>query len=476
MRRVVRSVLVATASLLAASAAHAASGIEDNQSSGTASFMWQTRQTIVGPTAPLMGDSSLSVQVSANLDPVADTTKPLLAVEMPKGVVVRAQWNDNKNIELVVVDDGSNDAVLKAEHTIAPHITLFINAFGFSLTYDYSAAALLPAIPGAKWTYDNVGSQPFAPWGWDKVDLHLNAPALSSAQLFSIPFPTIAGNPILGGQLALNATTAPTFDYTTKSVTLMNGAPITAKAGKLQIPTTDADFLDVPGTVKGEIAYQGSLLVRPTVTITSIGSFTLPIALTLDLPMAGVDVPYSSGATPIAVNFPGTVFHIPLPNVKVADKVLDLGSAEIGTSTTKQAKIDNTGEMDASMNFTSSDPQFVVTSSKTSVAKKGSFALDVKFTPAKEGAQAADIKVVSNDPNEPEQTIHVTGMGTKHPDAPTQPPANAPPTTEPPAAPEPQGDSGCGCRTTPMSSDAAGLALVGVAALAFVRRRRAKRD
>src|SRR5438105_9392365 len=136
MRFAVRTVLLAAASVLGASAAHAASTLEDNVSSGTRPLAWSTRQSIVGPTSGKLGDTTLSVQVSANLDPVADTTKPLLAVDMPKGVVVQAQWVDAKSITLSVVDDGAKDATLKAEHTLAPHVTVFIDAFGFSLTYD----------------------------------------------------------------------------------------------------------------------------------------------------------------------------------------------------------------------------------------------------------------------------------------------------------------------------------------------------
>jgi MYXO-CTERM domain-containing protein len=462
MRSAVRTVLLVTASVLGASAASAASDIQETTSSGTASLSWLTHKPIPGPTSPVLGSSTLGVTVGADLDPV-DAVKPILAVDMPKGVVVQAQWHDTKAFELVLTDDGANDATVKSEFTIAPHVVLFINAFGFALTYDYSAAALLPAIPGSHWTYDGKASQAFAPWGFDPAILNVPAPALMDAQLFSIPFPTITGSPALGGTLAVNATTAPTFNYTTKSVALMNMAPITTKGGNVAIPMVDADFLDVPATVLGEIAYTGGLLVRPSVTITSIGSFTLPFALTLDLPVAGTNVPYDSGKNPISVDFPKASFHIPLPNVKVADVTLDLGSVQIGETADKQAKIDNTGEMAGAMVFTSSDPQFVVVSTKEAVAAKGSYALDVKFTPAKDGPQAADITVTSNDPDQPVQTIHVTGNGTKI--------AESPASSEPAAPDAPKGPSGCGSRAAPTSGDVAGWAAVSVLVGAVLRRR-----
>lgn len=472
--------LAAAASLasltLASSAAQAASANDDNTSSANAALSWSTRQTIVGPTSGKLGGSSeLQVQVSANLDAVADTTKPLLAVDMPKGVVVSASWSDSKNITLTVVDDGTNDAVFKAEHTIAPHVTLFLDAFGFTATYDYAASTLLASIPGNAWNYDATGSKSFAPWGWTGTPLHVNAPALTDAQLFSIPFPTIAGSKPLGGQIAINATTDPTFIYVTKQVTLSNGTPIATANGTFIVPTVDTDYLEVPAKVLGEISYSGDLLVRPAVEITSIGSFTFPFTLTLDLPDAGVSLPYSSGSTPIPVTFPATTFHIPLPNVHVLGTGVDFGSVEIGQSADKDAEIDNTGEMSAAMTFKSSDPQFVVTTSKVGAAAKGKYDLAVKFVPTAEGPQSATITVSSNDPNEPIQTIKVQGTGTKKPEPPAPPPAtDTPPADTTPTDDgfKPRGDDGCGCHAAPTSSDAFGFAAVAIALGAMLRRRR----
>jgi MYXO-CTERM domain-containing protein len=479
LRSAPAAVLIAAASLSFVSAAHAASSNEDNTSSGNATLHWETRQSIVGPTSGKLGGSStLQVQVSANLDPVADPSKPLLAVDMPKGVVVGASWNDDKTIELSVVDDGSKDATFTAEHTIAPHVTVFINAFGFSLTYDYAAGALLNAIPGSAWNYDAFGSTTFAPWGWTGVPLQVAAPALADAQLFSIPFPTISGKQPLGGQLAINATTKPTFIYVTDDVTLAGGTPITAKNGTWRVPTVDTDFIDVPAIVNGEITYSGDLLVRPSVEITSIGDFEFPFTLTLDFPQAGVNLPYDNAAAPIAVEFPATTFHIPLPNVKLAQKSLDLGSVTIGQEASKKAEIDNTGERAAAFTFTSSDPQFTVIGSKQGATPKSKYDLDVKFVPTAEGAQSADIKVASNDPNEPVQTIHVTGTGVKEAEpTPPAPPEEEEPVGEPPVEETgPQGDSGCGCHTAaPSPSDFGAFAVAALGLAAMLRRRRSPR-
>lgn len=464
-----RSALVITATVLSSSAASAASSLGDNASAATAALKWTTRQSIPGPTSNKLGGSTLQVQVGADLDPLADTTKPLVTVDMPKGATVEARWNNANEIELTALDAGSDDATFKVEHTLAPHIKLFINAFGFNLTYDYTATSLLGYVPGSKWTYVGQGQKVFEPWGLTPAILDVQGPSLANAQLFSIPLQNIIGgsNPLLEGTLALNATTEPKFNYKTTEIRIENSGKLDGQNRTWRVPTTTGDFIEVPVTVKGLVTWTGNLLVRPSVTITKIGTMNLPFALVLDVAAAGVELPYESGANPIVVNFPVTSFHIPLPNVH-APKSLDVGSAELGKSTSKGAEITNTGELTGSLVAKSSDPQFVVTASKLTAAAKDKVVLDVKFTPTTEGIQTAEIEVTTNDPNEPVQIIKVTGTGARQP----EPPA-APEAAEPEDFSRPQ-ETGCGCRTTPSSSDALGLGVLAAALGAiFARRRRA---
>lgn len=472
MRLVTRSALVVAASLLTASAADAAA-VDNNRSRGTHDLSWWTRTPIVGPKSGKLGGSTLQVQVSANLDPVADPTKPFLSVEM-KNVAVEAEWTDDKTIQLALVDNKAEDGVFKVEHTLAPHLTLFINAFGFTLTYDYDAATLIDYVPGSAWNYVGKGATTFFPWALGTYGIvNVQGSALNNAQLFSIPIPAI-GDEILTGTLGLNATTSPTFNYSTTEVVLAGGDPLTKDNLSWTIPTTDADFLDVQAQVKGKITYSGSMLVRPSVTITKIGSFTLPAPLTLDIAAAGVAMPYESGATPIDVVFPSATFHIPLPNVKAFD-TLDLGSSVIGEPVTKQGEITNTGELGAVLALKSSDPQFKVAASK-SMKAKDKLDLDVTFTPAKEGPQSAEITVTSNDPNEPVQIIKVSGVGTKPAAKPTSPTTPGGESVviddDDDSGFEPRDTSGCGCRTAPSSSGYAALGGVGLALGAVLRRRR----
>ena len=100
--------------------------------------------------------------------------------------------------------------------------------------------------------------------------VNVKGPALANAQLFSMNLPAIGGSPLLTGNIALNATTSPTFNYSTTEVVLAGGDPLTKDNVSWTIPTTDADFLDIQALVKGKITYSGSLFARPTVTITKI--------------------------------------------------------------------------------------------------------------------------------------------------------------------------------------------------------------
>lgn len=477
MRLSTRSSLIAAASLFTITAAavdaRAAAG-DDNVSRGNGTLKWDTRKSIVGPTSEKIGGSTLSVTVGANLDPLKDPTKPLLKVDMSDEVMLQASWVDDKNITLTVVDAPTKNAKFDVLHTLAPHITIYIDAFGLKLTYDYNAEDLIDYVPGSNWNYEGKGSTTFPSWGYDLASLKVTAPDLDAAQLFSIPFPSIAGKDPLTGTLAINATTKPTFSYQTLSAKL-EGGMISTKGGTYQIPTTDADYLDIPATVAGEISYTGSLLIRPSVTITKIGSFTLPFPLVLDISSAGVDLPYASlPRKGIEVAFAPTTFHIPLPNLKALHS-LDLGSVQIGQTGKKNADMTNTGEMNATFTAKSSDPQFTVVTSKQTAPSKGKLPFEVVFTPAKAGVQTADITITSNDPNEPVQVMKVTGNGTE---VPAPPPATGDEPTDDDGFKRGPHESGCGCKTVAATTTNGGYAALaialGFAAMGMRRRRTAR--
>lgn len=465
MRLRTRSALIAAASFLTASAASGAT-VDETRSIGSAALHWESRQTIVGPQTNPIGGSSLNVVLSVNFDPVADPKKPLLLVDMPTGAVVEATWSDDQNIDLVVTDGGNKTGTFKVEHTLAPHVTLNYNFFSGTVTgsYDWNAETLLDKIPGSNWDYVGTGTSSFDPWGFTAAATKLTAPQLNNAQLFSIPLEDLIGDIDVEGILAINATTDPTFEYQTTEVTLNGSADkLDGSNRTFRIPTTDADYLDVPVLAKGRITFSGVLKTRPSVTITRIGGLNIPAGLgTIDLGGAvSVDTSYASSAEGIPVEFAPVTVHIPLPNVK-AQKSLDFGNVEVGKSESLKAEIKNTGEMQATVSFKSSDPQFFVVSGKQTASAKGAYELEVKFTPTSDGPASADITVESNDPNEPVQIIKVTGNGARIDDG----------TGDGEGFNRGDVDSGCGCKTTPAPTNAAGLGVFGIGLVALLRRRR----
>jgi len=211
--------------------------------------------------------------------------------------------------------------------------------------------------------------------------------------------------------------------------------------------------------------------VLPVVTITSIYSLT---GLNIQIPIhVGAKTDYDTGKTPLIVTFPGTKVHVPLPNLFVPTDLVDFGTIKTGSQSEKTISLNNTGELGVILAIESSDPAFVVPAPQAQMTPKAKNDLAVRFQPTKEGDATATITVRSNDPDSPVQTFTVKGSAKTDAVVPP-PPAN---TTEPPTpVAQPAANSGCGCRmTSPTMSGEAGTALLGLAALAFVRRRRAKK-
>ena len=479
-RRLLVSLLVLSAGLTMTELA-SAQAVSDKSSSASAPLVWKTRNNFYGVGAEL-GDSDVNVKVGFSFNAEADVTKDLLRVDMSKGALIEASWGDGKSMTLKSSGSNNKEGFLRAEYQLAPTVDLFVDASGIPLvgqtySFTWNANQLLNNLHGANFQYHASNQANFEPWGWQGAKFTIPGASLATSKLVSVTFDEIVGpSSVVKGDIAINMTTTPTFTYKTTSISLDTHPTLIKEGQEVTTPAVDTDFMDIQAVVRGVIDYEGTMDARPTISVTHIdvpGLGLIPVNIDFDLAGVGKQFAYSSKKAPgetISVDFPKTVFHIPLPNVKVRQQSLDMGTSTIGQELKKTVLIDNTGEMGAVLEFEASDPQFKIAKS-TKVASKGKYDLEVLFVPNNAGPAAATITVKSNDPNEPKIEIKVTANGANV----EAPPAKAAP--EPLALAQPGSDSGCGCVTAGSSAPNSALALggfaLGLAALVNRRRNRA---
>lgn len=406
------------------------------------------------------------VQASISIDLAAypSSVDPLWTVDMGRGAVVDARWPTDQAFELTVPTAATKEGTFKITHTIIPNIHLYFEVLGFKLPVNYDATALMQKL-ATQWNYKAANSVNFLPWAIEPPVINLvPAPASSSTPLFET---TIVDNDDWQIDLGLTAKTSPEFSYRTTKVTLGTGAPIVATDGSASLPMVDADYLDVPAVVEGEIKVKGDFDATPYGVITY-----KPWATSFDFDIGLIPgIPYTE-KTPVAVKFPATTVHIPLPNVKAPKTVIDLGQVQIGSPAEKSVAIANTGELGASLSFKSDNPQFSMIDTVVA-APKTDYPLVIRFAPTGEGPQKATITVKSNDPDSPTQTFEVQAYGTLAPSDDGDSKGGTGGSGDLGDEEfEPGADTGCGCRTAPTHSSYGALGGLGLAALFFVRRRR----
>lgn len=457
---------------LAASQAHAdtapaaaASG-GGNSSTGSAALKYESTAGLdTDIDTGFLGPSVAQVRALIKIDPVKDGG-PLYTVDMPKGAVVEASWSGDKKIVIKAANGSQTDGTVKVRHTLTPSLELKVAAFGLSASFNFDANKIVNKIPGAKFSYDSKATQQFAPWGFTVVDTKLNAPNLENSTLFSQPFSAfgdILDPENWAGTIGVRAATKPVFSYkTTKVMITGSNEPITAGAGEAVLDATDGDYMEVMASVEGEMKVSGTMDVQPFVTITKAFGYNFGTSINITAFSKAYTVPTAK------VSYQSTIVHIPLPNVHAPTEGVDLGAVKAGGSATKTVTIDNSGEMAATLNFKSSDPQFEVPGGSITVAPKSKYELQLKFNPNSAGAAAADITVASNDPDSPTQTFKIgangADVGGSNEDSKDGLPGSAP-----------AADSGCGCKTAGTTTSTGGWAGIGLLALGITvaaRRRR----
>lgn len=413
-----------------------------------------------------MGPSVVQARALIKIDPVKDGG-PLYTVDMPKGAILEASWPDTQSFVLKAASGSQSDGSMKVRHTLTPSVDVKVDVFGLKATFAFDATKLVNKIPGSKFNYDSQATQAFAPWAFGGVDTKLNAPSLDGATLFSVPFnkfPEIVSNN-MDGDLSLKATTKPTFSYKTTKVMLSGASKdLTAEGESITLPIVDGDYLEVMAAVEGEVKVAGEMEIQPYVHLTRVLNFN-----NIDVNMGAPSIVKKAyTAPPQKVIFASQLIHIPLPNVHVPGKGVDLGAVKGGGSATKTVTIENSGEKAAQLTFKSDAAAFEVPSGTVTVPPKSNYELKVKFRADSAGPSAATITVASNDPDSPQQSFKIGANGAEVGDT-----DNSPAGTKAPAQ---AGEDGCGCKAAGGTSKVPGYAGVGFLGLgiAVLARRRRK--
>lgn len=407
-RHLVASVLASIASLTAFAApasadvaAPPAAGA-GNVSTGTSPSLKAELKSQLPTTidSGWMEKGVIKVRTRFTIDPVG--SDPLAAVDMSKGALVEASWNEKGFVNVKPITGADAAGNMAIRYTLAP--TLDASIYGISVSYN--ANQLLNKIPGAKFNYDQKNSKTFLPWGFTGAEVKMTAPPLDSSTIFSIPFKDLGvSTGIAEGKLSIQASAAPTFKFITKQIRL-DGTTIEGNSTS-KMPIGDQDALDLSAYVTGELQMSGNLDVKPVVQVDSVDGY--PTFGLVKFSFSAVSKPIAGAPVPMA--FANTTIHIPLPNVKVPEAGVQLGSVKAGSAAKKTITIKNTGELEARYTVTSSDPAFKGPSGEIKIAPKGSSDMELTFNPANDGPATSTITVKSNDPDSPEQTFKVGANG-----------------------------------------------------------------
>ncbi|MCB9589559.1 MAG: choice-of-anchor D domain-containing protein [Polyangiaceae bacterium] len=425
------------------------------------------------------------LQITARMafDPIGggESATPLFKVEMPKEATLQAEWPTTDYFEISLKPATTAAGKFTVTHTITPEFGLFMNlsVIGLGKTeVVIDATDLVNLLPGAKFNYTASGTTSFKPWAFDPVMVNVAGKDLANSQLFAITFQQLGElvgsgsfQDVITGSFSFNATTDTDFVYQTTLIDVIGGLDvIDSETATTRIPMVDANYLEFTVVPQGTLTYTGTLGMKPVINVSSVAG--IPISLHFPINV-GLDFPYQSD--PLKVTFPTEIVHIPLPNVFVPSSFVDFGAVDTGNKTDKKIVIDNTGELGATLEFSSSDPQFTtggVTS--TQVGPEQTYDLSVSFRPTKPGQQKATITVKSNDPDSPEQTFEVIGYGQGDPLP--EDPGNSGGAGGgggfTPTGGNTTEDSGCGCRIPQGTNGSSAAGLLAMAGLAMLRRRR----
>jgi hypothetical protein len=418
-------------------------------------------------------DKKIQVRAQVTLDPMPGGAPPIYVVDMLKGAELKAEWPTSDEFVMSAVRGTNKEGKFRATHTLTPEIGLYIDVGFYKGEINIDASTLINFLPGAQFDFAATNTVSFDPWAFELVPLQVTGSDLAQSKLFAVTFEQLGKlvgtgnfNGVLTGSFSFNATTDTTFEYQTTKVKLIGGsAPITSENGTGTFPMQDGDYLEFSAQTEGTLRYSGALEVLPVINITSVGGISVNLSFPISV---GFDFPYDSGALP--VTFPATLVHLPLPNLFVPGYFLDFGQVQTGGTSEKSMLLENTGELGAMLEFSSSSSQFApaVVSTQMGPGPDSTYNLKIRFKPTKSGKQQATITVKSNDPDSPVQTFEVMGYG-EGPDIPD--PGTGGSSGSSAGGGEAGDDGGCACKLPGGSAPTRPFgALAALIALAWLRR------
>ena len=115
-----------------------------------------------------------------------------------------------------------------------------------------------------------------------------------------------------------------------------------------------------------------------------------------------------------------TVLAPPQPNIALSDTSLDFGDVELGSSADRTLRIYNVGGLELGVDSLTVDnpEEFSVVSptSPDTIAVGDSLEVTLRFTPSAVGLRSGTLTIYSNDPDNPDTTVALSGNGVVIPD------------------------------------------------------------
>lgn len=272
--------------------------------------------------------------------------------------------------------------------------------------------------------------------------------------------------PGVGGGVRADVQGGLTARYRTNRVVVEDGGEIVVeeestirgpRAGEVGFGPS-ADIVAHP---EGTLEYEGTLTVWPVLYIDYPGG-------TYTYDIAEIPIPIYDDDTNVI--FDDDSFHVPLPDIDVDPTEVAFGEVPVGVEREETIRIANGGEAELEVMVTMLAAPFGVSSSVLRLPPSSERVLAIRFRPEDVGPAGDLLRLTTNDPDEPEVIVRLSGSGAGSA-------GDAGPSTD--AGPGGGGAStegGCGCHVPGRArAGQTPLAAAALAALVAIRAWRSRR-